>query len=356
MHHLISRFLCSALRSKALIAAVALASLLTQPVAARAKVPSTLLEQRAITMQGLSIGLAMVTLTSQLNTVYVAGATQGDCVALVGRGSAKTLSKTTNGGSISARVRFYFDDQCSSVYLDEALEMKTSPQIVLDAKIKVFNKVGKKVATFTLIRNTIVSSGQGNSRLFGTGKVEPVGKNAPTLHLALNCELPPVAKKAFAFDCEGASVQDFKDVGKSIAARTRAKLRITASGQVDLSQNAPGITFVGKLGALSVKVDKAGSIAIEGRREAWSSDQLSGRFDEFSLFPPKGTSWSLLDSGMRSTFAIEVLDTTTHAMRGSVKRPNGKKLASFRLDASGSGSIAYSDGVEAKIASWALAR
>lgn len=339
---------------------------------ATAAVPDALISQRAIAMQGLSIALGLLTLSTQFNAIVFAGFGGDICTSFPDGGSIKSVSWERKGQKVTARVKFYFDESCSAVYLDERFEAVTKQEkIVLNATIDVNDRTGKPVATFTLSDNTLAETPKG-TRLFGTGTLKPRSKGASVLHVAMNCGLPEPAAAKLAgrgsalraagaakpksITCQGASAQDFPLVKKSVAALTEITMKPDAFGKIKFAQAVPGKLVVGALGALSVAAAADGTIKIKGSGAKWGTDTLAGGVGAIVLFPPKPTAWTLADSGNKTKFKLELKDDVFQKFKGSVTRADGKVLAPFSLDASGSGSITYSDGVKASIAGWAIAR
>lgn len=349
------------LRAAALLTG-ALVVLQTGLASAAAPVPQSLIEQRALVMQGLSIGLGLVTLGSQANAVVFSSILSPDqCWPLTDAGSIKLVSSTRQGQVQTAQVRIYFDGSCSSIYMDETFVLADKGEYFrLDATIKIFSAAGKQVATLKLANNKLVTGDDGAAKLFGLGELKPAGRNSTVVKLGLSCGFPPPSSpksgpaKASESDCQGASAQDFKLLNRSIGAVTKTTLVSANSGRITFRQTEPGTIFTGALGALSVKISPQGSLSIAGNKQTWSTDTLTGGVGRLVVFTRKPAAWKLTDASKKARFSIEKTSNSTHVSKGLVETLSGKELASFEIDQSGSGGITYSNGVKAKIASWVL--
>ncbi|MEJ8571440.1 hypothetical protein [Microbaculum marinum] len=358
----------------ALLGAVAATGLLCGPPSAEAKVPATLIQQRAIAMQGLSIGLGLLTLTSQVNAVIGSVFLQaGECVPLVERGSMKVISAEAVDGTVVSHVQIYFDKSCSALHLDEHLEATPIGEtFTFDADVEVHSRAGNPVGTYTLKKNTLTTVKK-TSVIYGAARFKAHG-NGPVVYLGLNCELPdtsffagleapkaqPVSIDGTAarnrFDCVGVSAQRFDDIGKSLAARTEIILKRKKSGRIGFLQTEPGETMIGAPGSLSVKVTKKGKVKVAGKAKPWSTNDLSGQINDLVVYPSQPSGWTIVDGPRRSEFALDYRKKGKKVFHGAVYSKNGTPLAPFTLDASGSGKIRYSDGVKATVSSWTLTR
>lgn len=355
------------------------AQIVTAP--ANAAVPQTLIEQRILAQQGLSIGLATITLKSQFAAFFGVGATPGTCTSVGGGGSLLAVSNSFTPTTIKGRVKLFFDANCTSLYMDERLKftlVSTAPLTYsLTSTVLVYSKAGKKVGTLSLSKVKLSAPSVATLKFIGTETFTSVSANAPVLTLGLSCELPradsitggePAASPVETFarfvsvsasgdiDCVEGVAQDFTAIAQSTASVTPITLHLDNSGKVTFKQTSPAKLVTGPIGALSIDVAASGKVKIAGTSTAFGSDKLSGTAAALVLFPPKPTKWTIVDAAHTAKFSTQLLDDATRNLGGSIETIGGSELASITLDQSGTGLITYSNGVKAPISSWAISK
>jgi hypothetical protein len=344
-------------------------------------VSATLIEQRILAQQGLSIGLATITLKSQFAAFFGVGGTLNTCTSIGGGGSLMAVSHSFPNFNIKGRVKIFFDASCTSLYMDETLKftlVSADPLTYsLTGTAQIYSKAGKKVGTLSLPNIKLSAPSLTTLKLIGTETVTSVAANTPVLTLGLSCELPradsitaagPAASPLETFtrfvsvsasddiDCVEGVAQDFPTIALSTASLTPITLQLAASGKVTFKQTSPAKLVTGAIGALSIKVAASGKVTIAGTSTPFGTDKLSGTAAELVLFPPKPTKWTIVDAAHTTTFSIQLLDDTTRNLGGSVATTGGTELAPITLDQSGTGLITYSNGVKAAISSWAISK
>jgi hypothetical protein len=339
------------------------------PPAAHAAVAQTLITQRILAQQGLSIGLATITLRSQFVAFGGLFFTPGECTSIGGGGSFKTISQTVvPPATYSGRVKIYFDAACTKLYIDENLSMRTisasPPTYLLSATAKVYSKLGAMVGTLRLTNNRLSGPTSTTLKLIGIQTFDPVATNAPELDMGISCEMPrnsTILKPAALqlpgdIVCTAGVAQDFALIGMAAASLSKVTLRVATDGKVTFLQTTPAQLKTGALGTLSVAVTTAGVVSITGTSTPYSTTTMSGQASQLTLFPPKPVTWSVVDQGHATKFTIQLLDNTTRNLSGTIRSTTNLLISPFTLDQSGTGRITYSNGVIAPISSWVLAK
>jgi hypothetical protein len=352
-----------------------------QPVAA------TLIEQRILAQQGLSIGLATIILESQVEAfVGLEFYNVGDCNKIPGGGGFQIVSRSFNAKGFAGHVKIFFDDGCNALYLDETLNFTlvsiTPTTYSFPATIGVYSKAGAKVATLSL--TAMLSTPTAISvKLAGIATLSPTNR-LPAVQIGLTCEIPfsnpgptTVADAIFHsvfivrpsqlpvtttdIDCVEGIAQNFPIIGMATASVTPMTLHLIDHGtgiiKVTFSQTSPGKLSTGAIDALSVAINKNGKVLINGVSPPYGFDTFGGEAANFVLFPPKPTLWDITDSEHNAKFSIALDSNTTRTLTGKIAPlAGGTALAAINVDQSGSGFIIYSNGLKAAISGWAVGK
>lgn len=353
------------------LAAVAgLAATAATIAAARSQgVPQSLIEQRILAQQGLSIGLAQITLQSQglsfAGFIYPVG----QCNELSFGGSLKVLSATFSPTKIAGRMQIFFDTACQRLYIDETVKFTpVQDHYKSSASYTLFSTTGVKLGTFALT-GTLANIPTGN-QITGTTTFTP-HNNAPPATFAFSCQTlaaspaagnagvtPAVIPPDGGTDCAVGIVQNFPQIGMATASITPITLHFTlfsADSKVTFSQTSPAKLMTGALDALSIRINGQGKVIVDGPAVAYGRDKVSGEAAEFNLFPPKPTRWNVKDTGHSTEFAIALTSDRTRKLSGTISPTNSATpLATIEVDQSGTGRISYSDGTNAAISSWVV--
>jgi hypothetical protein len=322
-------------------------------------VPQTLVEQRMLPQEGLAIAFASTVLQSQLEILIQSElGSKNKCAPLVGKaGSIKLISsKQINKKELETETDVFFDAQCQSLYIKAKSDI-TSPKADVINVMQTADYTGPtgfKLGELIVNENAVLGSND-IKVVSGLGTFTPAGSKRRS-YLGLNCDLSGLFdKKPPPFPCEGGIAQNFPKLNEALASVT--PLTLTIKGK----EGSKGVEFSGKesdmatgaLGALTITAPTFKKLAISGKSKHYGTAVTQGSAATFSLFPPKPTSWTIVDKARDATFAIAVKDDKTRNSAGTVKQTStGKVLASFTADQSGTGSITYSDGSTATITSW----
>jgi hypothetical protein len=320
----------------------------------------TLVEQRVVTQEGLAIALASTVLQSQLEILVdsLIG-TKGSCTALVGKaGSIKLLSfHKVSKKEYKTTLAVYFDTKCKSLYITANPDITQKGDVINVVETADYSSpTGFKLGTMAINENAILDNSNVKG-VSGLGQFRASGSKA-IVDLGLTCKFSDFgADKEPPFPCEGGIAQDFPKLNEALASVT--PLTLTLKGK----QGNKGVTFsgtksdmvTGAPGALSITTPSQFGLGIGGKSKRYGTAVTTGSAATFSLFPPKPTSWTIVDKAHDATFSIAVISNTTRESKGTVTQTStGHTLASFKADQSGTGSITYSDHSTAKITSWLL--
>lgn len=329
----------------------------------QATASSTLVEQRMLTQEGLAIALASTVLQSQLNILVTSIADSTGCDVLPGNsGSDKLISyKLINKDEVKTTVGVYFDEKCKKPYIVAQAKITADTKTLSYNIIETANYTGP--TGFTLGSLTVKESAFLNKKETSVTGVTGLGRFVPAngavhVDLGLECAFSDLTKKPPPpFPCSGGIAQNFPKLSEALASVTPLTLTLTPSGK-NFSVSFAGSKsdmVTGALHALSITAPTDSSLGIGGKQEKYGSAVTKGSAAQFSLFPPRPTSWSVADKANDTMFAIAVTSNTTRESRGKVtKISTGKTLANFAVDQSGTGTITYSDGSSATITSWLL--
>jgi hypothetical protein len=320
----------------------------------------TLVEQRVVTQEGLAIALASTVLQSQLQLLFdsLIG-TKGSCSALVGKaGSIKLLSlHKVNKNEYKSKAEVYFDTKCKTLYITANPDIKKNGDVINVVETADYTSpTGFKLGSMAINENAVLD-GTGIKGVSGLGQFRASGSKA-TIDLGLACKFSDLGSdKVPPFPCEGGIAQDFPKLNEAVASVTPLTLTLEGKG------GSKGVTFSGKksnmvtgaLGALSITTPTQFKLGIGGTSDRYGTAVTTGAAATFSLFPPKPTSWTIVDKDHDATFSIAVQSNKTRASKGKViQTSTGHTLATFSVDQSGTGSITYSDHSTATITSWLL--
>jgi hypothetical protein len=351
------------LNSFAAILSAAIIAVLLSVQTGQAAAKPTLIEQRMLTQEGLAIALASTVLQSQLNILITSIADSTGCDVLPGNsGSDKLISyKLVNKNEVKATVGVYFDEKCKKPYIMAQTQTTTNKKALSYNVIETANYTGPtgfKLGSLTVNESAFLNKKETSvTDVTGLGTFVPAN-GAVHVDLGLECAFSDLSKKSPPpFPCSGGIAQNFTKLSEALASVTPLTLTLTPNGK-NFSVSFAGSKsdmVTGALHALSITAPTDSSLGIAGKQEKYGSAVTKGSAAKFSLFPPKPTSWSVIDKANDTMFAIAVASDATRDSRGKVtKISTGKTLASFAVDQSGTGSITYSDGSSATITSWLL--
>lgn len=353
--------------------AVGLLSLLTAPIAqaaARSQASATLIEQHILAQQGLSIGLAQITLQSQ--GISFAGFLYpvGECNALSLGGSLKVLRGNFSPRKIAGRMQIFFDTACKKLYIDETVSfVPGTDHYRSSATYTLRSTSGAELGSFSLT-GTLANISEG-LQITGTTTFTPVDGSPPAT-FAYNCitlnnsnsaaragELPtpPLPPPDSGTDCAAGIVQNFPAIGLATASITPVTLHFTLDSAVTFSQTSAARLMTGPIDSLSIRINPRDRVLVDGPATAYGRDRISGEAAKFNLFPPRPTKWVVKDTEHTAAFSIALTSDRTRTLSGTVGPLNGgTPLATLEVDQSGTGQITYSDGTKAAISSWVLSR
>lgn len=329
-------------------------------------VDATLIEQRLLAQQGLSLGLATILLQSQWLVENAIGLPIGQCFSPLGSGwgGVQELSQFNTGQTFGGHLRIYFDTACTQLYMDEKVKYNAvsySPlNLVPHAAIAVFSRTGAKVGSFALTGRVLGATAESHLRISADATFSP-HDGSPQATVAFTCEIPDSSVDGKAdFFCGEGIAQNFPLIGMATASVTPLALHMVTNGgvtSVTFTQNRHATLYTGALDALSVKVNGNDKIVVVGDATPYGNDKLSGQAALYGLFPPKPTKWTFKDVGHNAEFAISLLSNLTRKLSGTIKPINGTTpLATLSVDQSGTGRITYSDATSANVSSWVVGR
>jgi hypothetical protein len=329
-------------------------------------VDATLIEQRLLAQQGLSVGLATVLLQSQFVAQYAVGLPTGQCVSPLGSGwgGMQSLSNFETDKAFGGHLRLYFDTACTHLYMDEKVKYRVrswSPEdFVPDADITVFSRSGAKVGEFALSGRILGATAETHLRISATATFSP-HDGSPQAAVAFTCELPPTTVDGvWDVDCAEGIAQNFPLIGMATASVNPLALHIVASdgvSSVTFTQNGHATLYTGAIDALSLSVSAKNKIVLGGGASLYGVDKLSGGTALFGLFPPRPTKWVAKDVRHNAEFAISLVSDVTRRLAGTIGPINGTTpLATISVDQSGTGRITYSDATSANVSSWVVGR
>jgi hypothetical protein len=346
---------------KAFVGSLCALALSAGPFVSTANAASqTLVAQHMVTQEGLAIALASTVLQSQLEILInsIIG-TKGSCSALVGKaGSIKLMSfKKIGKNHFKSKIAVYFDTQCKSLYITANPDITSKGDVINVVETADYmSPTGFKLGTMAINENAVLD-GEDIKGVSGLGQFRASGSNAK-IDLGLACKFSDLsADKVPPFPCEGGIAQDFPKLNEALASVT--PLTLTLEGK----NGTKGVKFsgtksdmvTGALGALSITTPMRFKLGIGGTSNSYGTAVTGGSAASFSLFPPKPTSWTIVDKKHDVTFSIAVQSNTTRASKGKVVQTStGNALATFNVDQSGTGAITYSDKSTATVSSWLL--
>jgi hypothetical protein len=324
-------------------------------------VTQSLVEQRMLPQEGLAIALASTVLQSQLNILIQSFvASKGKCSVLSGKeGSIELTSvKTVSKKETKTTVEVFFDTKCKSLYITADADITETSKLVNVVETASYKSpTGFDLGTLSVNENATATDAGGIGSVSGVGTFIASGSKRKS-YLGLNCDLSKLTdNKTPPFPCEGGIAQDFPKLKEALASVT--PLTLTLEG----NQGSKGVKFsgtksdmvTGAIGALKIIAPTVKKLAISGSSKPFGTAVTKGSAAAFSLFPPKPTSWTIVDSAHDATFSIAVQSNADRNSAGKVTQTStGKVLAEFKVDQSGTGSIKYSDKSTAAITSWLL--
>jgi sugar lactone lactonase YvrE len=122
---------------------------------------------------------------------------------------------------------------------------------------------------------------------------------------------------------------------------------IPGEGQLLRYSSAGSSVVIGPLGGLKMTAPTVSTLAITGGT-SYGSATFQGYAGDLAVFIPTPTGWTATDKAHNQQF--QIAETSSRTFTGSITQISpSKTLATFTLDISGTGSIAYSDGSKAAV-------
>jgi hypothetical protein len=264
----------------------------------------------------------------------------------------KTLSVTQPAtDEYVSKLDAYFDAACKKPYFEADIKVKvnvTSATLSFTETGTYFRPNGKVLGKLT--SSNRFSAGTALDTIVSLGKFAPVGGQA-VADLGFICGIP-ASGTSLSINCQSGVAQTFKSLKLSIA--SLVPFTLTAASNA----TAPKVTFKGTAsdvrtgpeGSLTITAPSQGELGIGGGGTVYTSTALSGSEGKFALFPAAPTSLSVTDTKGEAKFAYTVLNKTTRAADSTVEGiTSRKRLATSATDATGTGTVKYSDGTSAAI-------
>jgi len=127
---------------------------------------------------------------------------------------------------------------------------------------------------------------------------------------------------------------------------------VPGTGQLVHFSSATASAVTGPPGALKMSAPTIQSLAISGGTP-YGGATFTGYLGDLSIFPPTPNGWTATDAAHDQQFHVTLSDNTNRMLSGAITAiSNGKTLATFTLDQSGTGTLTYSDATSVAVTDW----
>lgn len=346
---------------KVRLSLAAAAMLTSVPIAAGESNPPVTTAELAtheLALQGTALALASETFQNLLIGAIAEGLSGPfQCNPdTTGPGSSK-IEEVTQVSASTKRVKFtyYFDHACVNPFAALALNFvhHANGYETGSGKITYRSEAGAILGDLSLSLHFLNDTTTSIINLGAIGGYVPKS-GAPALHLGVMCRHVERVFAGGVMPCQVAAAQDFPDLGKALGfhANVNQKLSITIKFNSVSSDLVTAPT-----GSLDVGFAPAWSVALTGTSASFGTTSIQGQVGAFSVFPPTPTAWSVSDTADHQKFATHVVNDTDRNSIGTVTDTMSlSRLATLKVDRSGTGTITYTGKPAAAVSNWVLSK
>jgi hypothetical protein len=318
----------------------------------------SLLEQSALTQQGLAIGLAQTMIQTELDIGRGQSAAVGTCLSLSqgGNGSQKTLVRTNGGDNFT--VEIYYDNACTKLYVHAVVVAGgPNPNVVRFTETLTYHGTsGIKVGTASVVQRVGDSSkGPNFTQISNVGTLTPVNGGLP-VHFGFECAYPNSVLAKSAVDCSVGVAQEINMLSEGVASLATITGTLTKIAGLQYKE-----TFSGSKGRLArgqnlgISAPTMETIKITGTPVTVGSSSTQGSIGRVSAFMGAPASWTVTDTAHNAKFSITLHATASPFFAGTISLANfGATVATIRTDVAGNGSVTFSNNQKIKISNWML--
>jgi len=349
------------------------------------------IDQRIVAQLGLGVGLQSSVLKSQLQILEALRSKVGVCIAAHhddsgddhsdritkaglsnqdedednddedededednGGASIKLLKLSANGPlNIDAVIEVYYDNECKKVFIHAPLTVHPTDQssISFTEVATFYSPVGAILGKLTV--NASGAKSDTDVNLTGTGSFVP-SNGGVHVQFGLACAFPTVLAGAKPFVCNGAVVASFNAFKFDLGLSSTLTTKVTEVGCHRFVGSFKGTEQLvgGPFGKLGVSL-KGDTVSITGPAVSLGTMTIAGT--ERLGTSPSLVSWTVTDARHDLVASVNSDTGSTNGFTGVVKDTvTGKKLATFSVDQSGSGSMVFSNNQKVTITSWII--
>ncbi len=310
------------------------------------------------TITGAGTARHIMATARQAMSAWRAGASRGASPEGLRRASSVTYSACANGAEsavneisqveIQAYERTFYDAACTHLYQDVFLDLvATSSSTVTATGTDAYYTSSGTIYDYATLALTITVTGANTGTITVQGTDAPSPSAAQTAAAGVACSINSnsVGCGVGAVAHEAAASQDLGDTLTFNATVS------TTSSAVALAINGTGSSFAGSLNALSLSAGVFPSWVVTGGTTV-DTASFNGSVNFTTSGYVTGMTLTLSDAADDGTVTIAASGTPA-VITGTVKQTStGQTLATFTTDASGNGTITYSNGTTATITNW----